>query len=181
MYIIKISDDSYKVILSKEDLNKYGENVFEGGENSKRFFSEVLTRVAENGYREKNACIAHAEFFEDKFGGGELFLSLGKALEHHSRYVFSSKSIDNVIGVCEMLSKACRCVSSRLLANEGMYYLLIFTQKEIPHIGGILGEFGNYMKAEKLLIWLLEEHCRVLINSDAVEKLCGAFTQSHRN
>ena len=176
MYIIKISSDSYKIILSKEDLNEYGSNVFDGGESSKRFFSVILEKVASSHQNSVKSCIAHAEFFEDKFGGGELFLCLCAEKADLCGYKFSSGYIEDIVSVCKAVENMGIDTSSKLFECNGLYHIFFFTSKDNLRLKNIISEYGECKNAEKILLWQIEEHGRVLLASDASKKLCLYFT-----
>ena len=174
MHIIKISPDSFKVILSKSDMEKYGSASFDGSDNSKKMLNHILS-LLKNKDKSCAGGITHAEFFEDKFGGGELFLRLSPNTGKAARYIFSSKSIESIIEASKVIASKYGNVSSRLFCFDGFYRLLVFSKIPLPMITSRLGEFGQCRKAEKSDIWLTEEHGTVLIPCRAVEKVIEFF------
>ncbi len=174
MHIIKISTNSFKVILSRSDVEKYGPSAFDGSDSSRKMLNHILSQIHTDG---KKTCgsITHAEFFEDKFGGGELFLRLSGKSTPTSRYIFSSSSVEDIIDVCRVISSKYSGVSSRLLIEDGIYRLTIFSKEALPLFTETVGEFGNVTKASKSDIWLSEEHGRVLIPCRAVETIIERF------
>ena len=79
MHIIKISPMSFKIILSKKDLQRHGvNNILEHADISGDFFAEIIeetNRLYGNPFDEGPL---DADFFESKDGGGELFISKRK-------------------------------------------------------------------------------------------------------
>lgn len=176
MYIIKISDSNYKIILSKTDLSKYGSDVFGGGITSKAFFTEILEKLADDKGKLKRDCIANAEFFEDKFGGGELFISIKSNSSYFRRYIFYGKSIEEIITVSNVILQHGIDASSKLIYLNGIYHLIIFSQEENRLLTCVIGEFGKYKSASRLEVWHLEEHGRTIFNHGALREIVGIFS-----
>lgn len=174
MHIIKISTDSFKVILSQSDIKKYGSSALDGSESSRKMLNHILSLLQSKDKSTKGA-IAHAEFFEDKFGGGELFLRLKKETQMPARYIFSSPSIEDVISASRLISRHYGGVSSRLFFQDGLYKLTIFSKYALNLFTERLREFGSVIKASKTEIWLIEEHASILIGCCAVERLIQKF------
>ena len=177
MYIIKITDNSYKIILSKNDLSKYPEGIFKGGETSKRFFSDILSELHPDRVHDASTCIAHAEFFEDKYGGGEMFICIHKNKSERICYQFSSRNIEDIINICFAANRTGIIKESRLFLCSQNYHLLLFIDEENATLKGIIKEFGSCANTSELEIWQLEEHCRILIDRDAVNIVCNHFKQ----
>lgn len=174
MYIIKITDKSCKVILSKKDLNKYGSNIFDDKEASSDFFNDVLSLLP---HSEEKRIIAHADFFEDKFGGGELFILFGHEDKPSKQnvFVFVSESIEEIIRVSHALSSDSYIAESRLILNEEKYHLVLKTAGFAPYLKERLGDYGNCKRAADIDLWTLEEHGKILIENRAIEKLLEIF------
>ena len=177
MYIIKITDNSYKIILSKNDLSKYPEEIFKGGETSKLFFSDILSDLHTDRVHVAGSCIAHAEFFEDKYGGGELFICFHQNKSNYICYQFSSQNIEDIINICLAANRTDIIKASKLFLCSENYHLLLFIDEENPLLKGIIKEFGSCTTASELEVWQLEEHCRILIDRNAVNVICNHFKQ----
>ncbi len=179
MYIMKISKDSFKIILSREDLSKYGENVFNGGDISKQFFTDILTKLNPSYSGHSHDYIAHAEFFEDKFGGGELFICLYNGMDDKNVLVFESYDFEDIIGACKTALRFDSFKESKLILCQSVYYLLIYTSDKENYLQNYLKEFGKCSRASSLFIWHLVEHGKIIFSSNAVENTASYFSKHH--
>ena len=103
MYIIKISGDSYKIILSADDLKEYPEKLFNDADSSKQFFSDIMRTLDGNEPKNDTRSIAHAEFFENKSGGGELFLCLYSKNREKIYYILECDNWENNLALALQL------------------------------------------------------------------------------
>lgn len=176
MYIIKITDESCKVILSKDDLSKYGDDVFFGGKTSEKFFEDILSLFP---HSHRQSSVAHADFFEDKFGGGELFIlfSKNKSLQNSQTFIFSSDSINGVIDVCCAISRIPSKEESSLILYKNKYRLIIKTTKNVPYLKELLKEYGDCIVGDNLDLWIMEEHGKTIIENNATEKITEVFNK----
>ena len=170
MFIIKISDLSYKVTLSQSDFGKYGKDIFDGGENSKTFFCDVIEKVSKEYNQVNKTAVIHADFFEDKFGGGELFLYFSDTSIAPLFYILKCDDFENIIISCKIINTTAANFSSKLIYMSGFYYLILdYVQKE-KEPPSSLYEMGKLFKADYIFILHLEEHGKVILKENAIEK-----------
>ena len=126
MHIIKITPKSFKIILSKEDLQRYGvENILESPDISGELFTEIIERT--------NTLFGHpftegaidAEFFESKDGGGELFITKHIHKNEDTVYVFTAKESDRIYMLCKRLGQEEFITESRLYHDGNVYQLVL--------------------------------------------------------
>ena len=176
MYIIKISGDSYKIILSADDLKEYPEKLFDDADSSKQFFSDIMRTLDGNELKNDTRSIAHAEFFENKSGGGELFLCLYRKSRERIYYKLDCDNLENIITVSKSIKRYGFGISASLFQMNSQYQLIFFLDKENDLLMRVLKEFGSTEKITKYRIWQLEEHGKILIRRNAIEKICDFFT-----
>lgn len=172
MHIIKISPVSFKIILSKEDLQRNGvENIFEHAEYSGDFFAKIIEKTnALYGNPFKSGSV-DADFFASKDGGGELFISKKSCFS----YLFRTKSLDNLISLCKQLSLGLRPQSSTLYFDDGIYCLLTEYDFKDEILVSRIKEYGDFRASGIFEKWLLEEHGKLLISGNAVQSICRNF------
>ena len=176
MHIIKISPHSFKIVLSKEDLKRYGVcDILENSTISGDFFADIIeetNRLYGNPFGEGSI---DAEFFEDKEGGGELFLCSSKNSFKSTFYLFSATELENLIFLCKRLYPNYIQNDRGLYFNDGKYSLLICCEKRDSVLFSVMKEYGNVSEITKFGIWLLEEHARVLIPENASKEISQSF------
>ena len=176
MYIIKISDLSYKIILSQSDFQKYGTDIFDGGEVSKTFFYDVIEKVNSEHTAVKKSSVIQADFFEDKFGGGELFLYFSDTSRHSSTYILQSRDFEDIITACKIINEKSPSTQSKLFYKDGLFYLALYCNEKEKEPFPALYEMGKLFKADNLFLWHLEEHASTLMEANAVSKAAYYFT-----
>lgn len=175
MHIIKISPVSFKIILSKEDIQRCGvSNIFEHSELSGDFFTEIIDET-NRLYGNPFTCGSlDADFFESKDGGGELFIS--KRVKSEGRtYIFTTDNPENLIMLCKRLYTLDIKDDKGLYFCNGNYSLLIYSEKRDSILFSVLSEYGNVSKATKLNIWHIQEHANVIIEKNAVSIFANTF------
>lgn len=175
MYIIKISDLSYKVILSQSDFGKYGNDIFDGGENSKIFFGDILDKVNQTYSERRKTAVIHADFFEDKFGGGELFLYFADNSCSTDNYVLSCSSFEDIITSAKIIKDFKKAFNSKLIFMKEQFFLILNPLQKESELPLSLYEMGKLTKANDLFIWHLEEHGCIIAQSDAIETIVSKF------
>lgn len=177
MHIIKITPVSFKIILSKEDLQRHGiDNILEKNDISGDFFAEIIDKTkALYGCPFTEGAI-DAEFFESKDGGGELFLFSTKHFAKQKTILFRTEDCENLFFLCARLKSSGSTYDSRLYFDDGKYSLLIFCRGNGDNLLPILREYGNASEISKLQMWLLEEHSTLLCESCAIESMAQHFT-----
>ena len=176
MHIIKISPQSFKIILSKEDLGIYGEeNIFENETLSKQLLSQIIdetNRLYDNPFKEGTI---NAEFFESKEGGGELFITKAKHLPKSRLLVFETKNSDNVFMLCKSLCGKKISAQSTLFCLDDTYYLVVKAEDDEKRLFYTMNEFGKTHEKSEIFLWYLQEHAKILVRDDAILHL-SAFT-----
>ena len=181
MNIIKISPVSFKIILTKEDLSRYGvENILHHTELCGDFFEEIIHKTNAMFDSPFSEGAIDAEFFESKDGGGELFITGSKRKSKNITYIFSADDIEKVFSLCQRLDTPnTKPYESRLFAGEKNYRLLLTYKEENTLIPSFLKEYGNTLKADRLSVWVVEEHAKLLSGNDAVGTISG-FLSHHK-
>ncbi len=174
MHIIKISPQSFKIILSKHDLEEYGdENPFNTTRYTGEFFEDIIQRTNALYDNPFIGGTVDAEFFESKDGGGELFLSLRH--EKTVSYIFSTDDTEVLISLCKRLVSNGIICQSTLYFHDGNYRLLLGLDSPDTITVALIREYGNMPSASDYEKWLLDEHAKVLCSEKAVEKIANAF------
>ena len=179
MHIIKISPVSFKIILTKEDLTRHGvENILHHTELCGDFFEEIIRETTlrfENPFRDG---AIDAEFFESKDGGGELFITRGKRKSKNATYLLSCGDIERIFSLCQALyDSSFKPYKSRLFYDGENYQLLLTYKNDDSFISSFLKEYGNVSQANKLQIWVIEEHSKPLIKENAVGTISGFLSR----
>ena len=174
MHIIKITPYSFKIILSKEDLQRYGaQNIFESKELSGNFFAEIIDEtnaVYGNPFKEGSI---DAEFFESKDGGGELFKST--RVSDRVTYLFKTRDFENLIRLCKRLSQFFIPEQSILFVSGSEYSLLLHYKNADDLVLPCLTEYGQALKSNLIRQWILEEHAEKLVADNAVRVISQTF------
>ena len=175
MHIIKISPVSFKIILTKEDLTRHGvENILNHAELCSDFFEEIIQKtnlLFENPLGEG---AIDAEFFESKDGGGELFITGREKSQENTTFIFTANDSEEIFLLCKRLdTPEAKPIKSRLFSDGKNYNLLLTYKNENKLIPSVLKEYGNVSQANRLRIWIIEEHSRPLIENDAVGVISG--------
>lgn len=172
MHIIKITPKSFKIILSKEDLQRFGAgNIFDYPDMSGELFSEIIERTNALYGSPFTEGAVDAEFFESKDGGGELFITKHICESSDVTYVFEASCSDRLRSLCKRLRKMGLSGESRLFF-DGNSYKLILKLKETEEITkAVIREYGELKKAGKMSLWQIEEHAKLICPSDAIENI----------
>ncbi len=176
MHIIKISPQSFKIVLSKDDLKRHGvENILHHADMSGDFFEEIIretNRIYGSPFAEG---AIDAEFFESKDGGGELFICSSKSSHKSITYLFRTDNCESLIKLCKRLMLSNPPCDSRLFHQDGRYSMLLFYQSRDSILIPVMKEFGTASEISKIQIWLLEEHESVIIDKDAIHTVAESF------
>ena len=174
MHIIKITPHSFKIILTKDELEKHGESILENKELSKQFFMHIIdetNRLYDNPFAQGSI---DAEFFESKDGGGELFISKITS-ENGFSYLYSTKNLENLISLCKRLCDN-PPQKSRLYCENDTFFLVMHFDVHNTFTLPSIKEYGDCHKISKLKSWFLEEHADVIIRENAVQTTSLAFS-----
>lgn len=179
MHIIKITPMSFKIILSKEDLQRHGvDNIIEKNDLSGDFFAEIIEKTNALYGNPFTEGAIDAEFFASKDGGGELFICSSKSVNKSTTYLFRTESSDSLVSLCARLAASSLPYDSKLYYENGRYNLLLFYGKRDDFLVSCMKEYGSAAEISKLQMWLLLEHSRIICDKNAVERLSGVFSQS---
>lgn len=90
--------------------------------------------------------------------------------------LFSFATIDSVIHACHLLKSLCHGSSTLYKDVTEQIYILALAQSdqtpaEFNKTCNMLSEFGSAEKASTATLAFLEEHCEVLVSTDAIEQL----------
>ncbi len=172
MQIIKISPKSFKIILTKDDLTLSGmENTYDYLGFSKEFFAKVIDEANEKYGADFGCGVIDAEFFEDKYGGGELFLHEAHALSSTNAYAFYAQQSEILIRLCKRLGKGVS--DSTLYCGDNIYILMLFLCDGSDFLQATIKEFGTLKKLSDFGVWEIQEHSRILIKDSAIEILAS--------
>lgn len=180
MHIIKITPVSFKIILTKEDLQRHGiEHIssysgYDGFDGD--FFAEIIEKTNTlYGCPFKEGAV-DAEFFESKDGGGELFICRARHIGKTVIYLFEAENSENLFLLCNKLKNTGTTNDSRLYFYNGKYSLLLLFEEKNDFVLSILKEFGNAEKISKLQMWVVEEHASIILEENAIETITEYFT-----
>jgi len=174
MQIIKISPQSFKIILSKSDIEEYGESPFGTQDYNQRFFEDIIHRTSTLYGISLSEGTIDASFFESKDGGGELFLSVCCGKE--GAYIFSTDNTEVLISLCKCLTSSGTHIPSTLYSDGGIYRLTLKLCTQSAMTLALIREYGKAEKAGDFEIWHLDEHAKVLCRENAVERIASSFT-----
>lgn len=169
MHIIKITPKSFKIILSKEDLQRFGAgNIFDYPDMSGELFTEIIERTnALYGSPFTEGAI-DAEFFESKEGGGELFITKHVHKNENAVYIFTTKESDRLYALCKRLRQKDDFSESRLYHDGNVYQLVLRFLDTDEITKSVIREYGDLKKAGKMNLWQIEEHSSLICESEAV-------------
>jgi adapter protein MecA 1/2 len=90
--------------------------------------------------------------------------------------LFSFDSIDGVIQAARLLSPTYEGANTLYLDDDANLYVLAITgsirqTEDFNKICNMLSEYGTIEKASSVTLAYLEEHCKVIVSSDAIQKL----------
>lgn len=92
--------------------------------------------------------------------------------------LFSFSNIDRVLQAAHLIAPVYHGANTLYLDGEDEVYILALTPSdhstnEFSKVCNMLSEYGNPEKASASVLAFLEEHCEIVITSDAVQKLAG--------
>lgn len=92
--------------------------------------------------------------------------------------LFSFSNIDRVLQAAHLIAPVYHGANTLYLDGENEVYILALTPSdhstnEFSKVCNMLSEYGNPEKASASVLAFLEEHCEIVIASDAVQKLAG--------
>lgn len=92
--------------------------------------------------------------------------------------LFSFSNIDRVLQAAHLIAPVYHGANTLYLDGENEIYILALTPSdhstnEFSKVCNMLSEYGNPEKASASVLAFLEEHCEIVIASDAVQKLAG--------
>jgi adapter protein MecA 1/2 len=90
--------------------------------------------------------------------------------------LFSFDTIDRVIAAAKVLSPAYNGGNTLYLDDDAALYVLAITQSkhetgDFNRICNMLSEYGTIERASSVTLAFLEEHCKVIVSTDAIQKL----------
>ncbi len=173
MQIIRISPKSFKIILTKDDLALSGnDNTYEQDGFSKDFFTKIIDEANRQYGADFGSGVIDARFFEDKCGGGELFLCEVTSKSCVEAYAVFAESSDDIICLCKRINSIFKSYSS--LYFDGKYYILLLNLHNDDQIAiSILHEYGFCKKISAVYAWSLEEHSKKILSDNAVSILAS--------
>lgn len=172
MHIIKISPKSFKIILTKDDLAFSGaDSAYESYGFSKEFFTKIIDEANRKYGADFGSGVIDASFFEDKCGGGELFLCESGSCDYPDAYAFFTKDSDGIIRLCKRIKPLLSDTYSSLYCNECEYALLLSLCDDKDFLLSVIKEYGECKKISRFEMWALQEHSKALIESKAIDVL----------
>lgn len=176
MHIIKITPNSFKIILTKEDLQRDGvNNIFENNDLTGDFFKEIMEQTERLYGTTFSEGSVDAEFFESKDGGGELFICASRSMGLSAIYFVQTKTSETLYALCRRLEKLHIHSDSRLYSENNLYILVVFLNRANDLLLSILSEYGTASKSGKFALWHLDEHAHVILKDNAVERLSRLY------
>ena len=166
MHIIKITPQSFKIILTKEDLARDRENITEETDISEEFFRKIINetnRLYNNPFAQGTI---DAEFFASRDGGGELFISRVKE-NKNTNLAFVTSSSDCLTMLCKRLAHKRNTYKSTLYHNGEKYTLVIMGESD-GILLSLMKEYGDAKEISPFFVWALDEHEEKIICDDAI-------------
>ena len=92
--------------------------------------------------------------------------------------LFSFNNIDRVISVAKLLSTVYHGGNTLYFDEDADLYVLALTQSDhktndFNKICNMLSEYGTLEKASNITLAFLEEHCQIVVSTDAIKKLAA--------
>ncbi len=188
MQFRRLNDKTINCIITREDLSENGlkiNDLFERRENAVEFLKQVLTRAA----REEHISLTE-EFTTMRISvlpDQSISLTLSASGspdaaadrendEDRAVYLFSFNSMRDLVRCASHISAEGKLGSSLYEdETEGVYYLIVWRGKEADedYERQILSfnEYGTLVSAGESRIAAVREHCRLLVQDCALERL----------
>ncbi len=195
MELIQISDTKLKIMLNKDDIERYDidlSNVSYSSTETRRAFWSILDEVKHQiGFDAASERVL-VQLYPSREGGGEMFVTkLGlltytdetdegtegivECLPHDRTLVYTFNSVGDLIAACRLASNAGHISQSTAWIDDiGKCYLFALgdAQASMEYLCGLMSEYGTaeeFMSADTYI----KEHGRQLCVGDAVEKLAS--------
>lgn len=193
MEVLKISNTKIKIMLTKDDVEKYSLNVDDVDYNDPKTRGKVWRILdvvkKEHGFSSEGDKLL-IQFYPSKDGSAELFVTrltglsrgnerfMSKAgnvtMLDSKKTMYNFPSLDELIRASKIISGAKSIKESDLFYSESEGYYLEITERGGARLGeicefAILLEFAAKSPEER--IPYITEHCKKLTNGSAVEQL----------
>ena len=195
MDVLKINSTKIKIMMSADDVKKFGLDTSDTDYNDKATKTKVwqiLDYVKCNHDFEQGKDKLLVQFYPSKDGGAELFVTklvgLSKARErsistaenvtvmNSKKSVYNFKSLADLIRAAKIIKGKSSVKDSDLFFDEGDGYFLGITEQGASRLDvisdlAVILEFGDAISSEKLAY--ITEHCKRLTDGRAVESLAN--------
>mgnify|MGYP003295183334 CR=1 FL=1 len=154
--------------LNSNDADLKGDNAFEKLEGAEELLN-ILDKVKES--------ISSLPTKEVSLSSGAPEKEIPKRKRSTIR-LFSFATMDSVITAAQLLNKMYNGSNTLYKDHAANLFLLAMTQSDhstndFNKICNMLSEYGTSEKASGAALAFLEEHCEVMISTDAIQKLAG--------
>ena len=187
MCIERISNGTVKISLDKQDLERLNisyANIDSSGVKTKQVLLKILDNVRK---KETDFAVSSSKIFVEIFpietGLAIYFTEMKDETApkqsdtgFSSPYEFSFSSLDLLISGCSLLLKYySRCIfKSCLFKLDNVYHLLIYpTDPKDESSVKLLSDFGTFNGRGERCTAYLNEHAKVMLKKDAVDKLAA--------
>ncbi len=195
MELIKVNSLKLKIILSPIDVEELGlknENIDCEESLSMKAFREILEKAKEQTGFESGYARLYVQYYPSKDGGGEMFItrrslhfSDSKVLHINdessfnisSTYITFFNSSENLISLCKRL-KADNFKGKSVLYSCMGKYIIVLNGKSDENFNTYLSEYGKSFVSDNLRLAFLNEHAKILCESQTVETFCEIFDRS---
>ena len=182
--IIRISDNTIKIVLTKNDLIMLEIDFSKCDRNSpeaKKLVDILLNLLKKSGFYDIGNKI-YVEIFEEFTGGCVVYITKkdshkkanGSNPEAHFYIIFQTSSIKELISLCSKLKNEIgkSIKSSVLYYSDNIYRLLISLPKaHLKQAAKTLKKVKCFSSNDRLIIEQTKEHYDLLINSNAHDKI----------
>ncbi len=165
---IVIGDGKLKLMLTREDLEKYSIDLHNrNGEaaETRNAFRKLLYEVGEKIGFDMFSDRFFIKFYPSADGGGEMYVSKLYSLEKQRKkyYILDFARLTDVLEICKKLSDEKYSAESSVYEIDEKYYLLLSGEVK-------LSEFDNNIADERLCSYIAE-HGKALCTENAVNIL----------
>ena len=181
MELIVISDTKLKVVLTEEEMERYGLAGDDDHEPSRTAVERLLFEVRRlSGFDAVGARVL-VQLWRDRSGGGEMYVTRlsqendggrGEYRMRRNKVLYAFEGVDLLTAACRVLAhRDYSGVSDAYRGEDGIWYLSLEDDDngEEPGILDILSEYG--VRRSGTVLTVLPEHARLIARGTAVDAL----------
>ncbi len=184
MTITLISNSTVKVALTEKDMQNYNmdfERLDRESTATKLFLLKIINEIRNSNDIELSKEKLYVEAFRQGSGGCLIYISIGsdkfRPREKPFReLIYEFCNLTELIRISSLLWKNYNHLfrTSELYCSEKSYRLIVKAlSKTEDKLCSILGEYGNRIDSDEIILAATREHCSTLIEKNAVETLAS--------